>query len=545
MTLPRLATYAASSVILLAASTAAAQSGGLSETAPDRASTLYSSEAWPGGTSNRGTLGINALELAAPLPAGDWVLNLAATYSVADDLFGDGGENERTRQFFNVTWAPIESLELSIRQSTVSNRNDAADIETTQSLGDPAFAAKYSTLITPEFGLGGLVSFLVPTSAGGTGLNPEAFVLDANLLASYFLSPYLQATLNVGYRLDNSRDIFKRDDELLSPSQRFTANVSELDMITYGIGAEAQFRVGSNFYIDPYLELTGGLPLSAGDSTEAPLLASLGAKLLPFGKTTAEFNLGGDFRLAGAPDPALNELPGLPPWELFLRFAFHLNPPEAARPVEVVSQSGSCELNSDCPSGTTCGPENVCVQEVEKTVVVEKAPDTFSLSGGVFDKKSGEPVGQAVIKIPGEPMYAVDYKTGAFGPVELMTGDGLVQVVVEAPGYRLATQQVQKGKKDETLALKFELESLGKEAVGEIRGSLKDARSGRPLRGQIFIPVLNRKIRVDKSGRFAARVKANRYQVLITSKGYVTQKKDIEIRAGDVVILNVDLAKGR
>lgn len=501
--------------------------------------------AWPGGTSSRGTLGINRLEAAAPLSAGEWVLNLGAAYSSADDFFDDGGENERVRQFFNVTWSPIEQLELSFRQSTVSNRNDAAEVRTTQSLGDPAFAAKFSTLLTPEIGVGGLVSFIIPTSAGGSGLDPDGFVLDADLLASYFVSPYLQATLNVGYRVDNSRDIFRRPDELLSAPQRFTASVSELDMVTYGVGVEAQFPVATDFFIDPYVEITGGLPMSPGDSTEAPLLASLGAKVMPFGKTSAEFNVGSDIRLSGAPDTTLNELPGLPPWEAFLRLAIHLNAPGPTQSAGSIVRSGTCELNSDCPEGTTCGPENICIREVEKPVIVEKAPDTFSITGGVFEKNTGEAVGQAVVKITGEPMYAVDYKTGAFGPIPMNTGEGLLQVVVEAPGYRAATQQVQRGKKDDTVALKFELESLGSEAIGEIRGSLKDARSGRPIRGQIFIPVLNRKIRVDRTGRFAARVRANRYQVLITSKGYVTQKKDIEIRAGDVIILNVDLAKGR
>ncbi|MBI3179011.1 MAG: carboxypeptidase regulatory-like domain-containing protein, partial [Deltaproteobacteria bacterium] len=49
----------------------------------------------------------------------------------------------------------------------------------------------------------------------------------------------------------------------------------------------------------------------------------------------------------------------------------------------------------------------------------------------------------------------------------------------------------------------------------------------------------------DAEGKFNPKVKAGRYQILITSKRYVTQIKEIEIRAGDTVILNVDLAPKR
>ena len=80
--------------------------------------------------------------------------------------------------------------------------------------------------------------------------------------------------------------------------------------------------------------------------------------------------------------------------------------------------------------------------------------------------------------------------------------------------------------------------------MGEIRGSLKDSRSGKPVaQGQIFIPLLNKKIRPDKQGKFSAKVRAGRYQILISAKKYVTQKKEIEIRAGDVVILNLDMSR--
>jgi uncharacterized membrane protein len=100
-----------------------------------------------------------------------------------------------------------------------------------------------------------------------------------------------------------------------------------------------------------------------------------------------------------------------------------------------------------------------------------------------------------------------------------------------------------KGAEGETKVVTFKLTSLGKDAVGELKGSLKDARSGVPVKGEVFIPLIQKKFQADGEGKFSASMKAGRYQVLISAKGYTTQKKEIEIRPGDVVILNVDLSK--
>ncbi|MEL6544762.1 MAG: carboxypeptidase regulatory-like domain-containing protein, partial [Myxococcota bacterium] len=486
-----------------------------------------------------------------PRRGGARVINIAGTYFIADDFFQDGGENERIRQLLHVTWSPIEWLEVSLGQATVSNRNTAADVPTTQSLGDPRIAAKVSEFLTPEIGVGGSVAVLLPTSSGGTGLDPSAFVLDAQLLGSYFVAPILQVSANVGYRLDNSSEIFRRPEEALTPAQRFTASVAKVDSLTYGLGAEAQLALGEKALLDPFLEFTGATPLSAADTTEAPLLATLGVKLLPFGKGATEFLLGGDFRLSGAPDPVANDLPGLPPWEVFSRVTFHLSSPEpepVAAPVEPTNSVAqlSCQESSECPEGLSC-ESNQCVKVVTETEVVEKAPETFAVTGAVFDQSSGEPLGNAIVKISDfqGTLIAVDYKSGAFQSMPLRVGEGLVQLEVEAPGYRAATQQIQRGTAGAEIPLKFELQSLGEDAVGEVKGSLKDARSGKTIRGQVFIPALNRKIRVDRSGSFSAKVKAGRYQVLIQSRGYITQKKELEIRSGDTVILNVDMSRNR
>lgn len=534
-------------VLLGVASTVRAQGTGVGDELKSSAPPLYRAQSWPGGTTTFGTLGGNRIDAAVPLPAGDWLVNLSGTYFITDDFFGDGGENRRTQQAINFLWSPIELLEISAGWSIVSNRNDASEVPTTVGWGDPSFRLKASHLVADNFGLGAVVGFRVPTSAGGTGLDPSALIFDASLLGSARLLSTLQVSANIGYRLDNSGELFQRPEDALTPAQRFGAGVAELDQVTWGVGAELEVDLGGTWYLDPFAEFIGGLPLSAASTTESPLLASLGAKLMPFGKLGTEFVLGGDLRVSGAPDAEANELPGLPPWEVFARVGIHLNPPKppSTEPAPPAPRATQCDGAADCPEGSVC-ESGSCVRIKTETQIVEVAPATFRIMGSVLNQ-DGEPLGRARVSVSDHPqtLLAVDYKNGQFRSMPLTVGEGLVELTAEAPGYRSATQQLQRGSKDAQLTATFKLKSLGQNAVGEIKGSLKDARSGRSIKGQVFIPALNRKIRIDGSGVFSARVKANRYQILISSRGYITQKKDITIRAGDTVILNVDLSRRR
>jgi hypothetical protein len=542
--------------LLPAAALAQPPSVGTSAPAPEKDA---ASVAWPTGSSGHGTRGVHRVEGAVAHPAGDIVLTIGGQYSVASDLFEEGDTNERHAQQISILFVPIDNLELWLRQSMVSNRNDAFEPATTQNIGDPTFGAKYSFPLTPELGVGGGVVFMLPTSAKGTGLNPSAFVLDIFAAASYKATSWLGVHFNAGYRLDNTDDIFNRT---ILPVQRFTAGISQENAILAGLGVDTFFRIGDEMAIGPFAEFSAGLVTA--EFSESPMRATLGAKWFPFGEDAVDVAIGGDFALAGTP---VNDgvMAGIPPWELFGHLTAHLNPPEP----EVVAAPNmtSCITDDQCPSGqacadgycarviregpATCGTDSdcsdgqVCESGFCGTVRTEAVP-TFSIKGGVFDQTSGDPVGNATVAFSGVEgsALAVEYKTGNFTSWPIEAGEGLVKVTASAPGYRPTEQTVPKGKKGEIKEVAFKIQSLGEAATGEIKGSLKDSRNGKAVRkGQIFIPILNQKIKTDKEGKFTATVKAGRYQVLISGKKYVTQKKEIEIRAGDTVILNLDMSR--
>ncbi len=514
---------------------------------------------WPTGGSGRGTRGVYRVDAAVANPAGDIVLSIGGQYSRASDLFVSGDTNERHAQQIGILWVPIDNLELWARQSMVSNRNDSFQPATTQNIGDPTLGAKFSFPVMTELGVGGGIAFTLPTSAKGTGLDPGAFILDVFAAVSYRAAPWLGLHVNGGYRLDNSGEIFNRD---LLDVQRFTAGVSEENAILAGLGVDTSFDIGEEMAIGPFAELSAALVTA--DVGASPMRAAAGVKWFPFGEEAVDVAVGGDIAVSGTPEPD-SPMAGVPPWELFGTLTAHLNPP--APPPPSAATDLRCTGNDQCRDGLECadgycarvvraGPAECstdsdcadgqsCAGGLCATVTIEPAP-TFSIRGGVFDRTSGDPVGNANVSFSGVDgsALAVDYRSGTFVSWPLESGDGLVKVVASAPGYRPAEQTVPKGREGEVKEITFKIQSLGETATGEIKGSLKDARSGRPVRrGQIFIPILNQRIKTDSEGKFSATVKAGRYQVLVSAKRFVTQKKEIEIRAGDTVILNLDMSR--
>lgn len=506
---------------------------------------IYSARKWPGGSGERGLRGVHKVEAATPLPEGTFVLTASGRYSHASDFLTDGDSNTFSGARLVLAWQPIELLAVSASWSVVSNKNNQAEPRTTQSLGDPTIGVKLTKLLGPKLGVGFNSVFMIPTSAGGSGLDPSAFVWDNSILVSHLTLPWLALSANAGYKLDNTDKIFGSRE--ISRPQRFTASIATVNQFLIGVGADTHFQVGERAAIGPFAELTAGIGTGAA-LKEDPIVATLGGRFLPGGKDFVDIAVGADIRLAGAPQDTSTRLPGIAPWQLFARIAVHLGgPPEQGGGTTTITDN-SCRSDSDCASGQTC-QQNVCtiIKEVVREVEVNKTLPTFVIEGAVYDQTSGEPVSGAIVTFSGyeQSPVAVDFRTGKFRSFPLPVGEGLVKVTVNAPNYRSTDQTVPRGTGDSVTTLAFKVSALGEAALGNIKGSIKNGRTGKALKGEIFIPALGKRVQADKEGGFEAELKAGRYQVLISAPGHVTQKKDIEIRAGEVVILNVDMVGRR
>jgi hypothetical protein len=504
----------------------------------------YVGRKWTAGSSERGTRGVNRVEAAVPMPDGTWVLTASGRFSHNSSLLADGDTDTFSGASFVLAWQPIELLALTASWNVVSNKNDMADPRTTQSLGDPTLGIKLTHVFGQRLGVGLNSVLTLPTSAGGSGLAPKAFILDSRALVSYSPQQWLSLSANAGYRLDNTKKIFGNRE--ISSAQRYTAGIAEKGQMVAGIGADTFFLFGEKAAAGPFAEVTG--MFASGAKSE--LLASLGGRLQPAGKNVVDITVGADIRVSGKPPQTLPTLPGLAPWMIFARLSVYLGHGADEGSGVIVQTKNTCSDDDDCGKGQQC-LDHVCTvtREVVREVTreVAKAEATFVIDGAVFDQTSGEVVSSAIITLSGyeQSPLAVDYKTGKFRSFPIPVGEGLMKVSVSAPNYRAADQTIPRGSGDSVQTVVFKIQSLGEQALGQMKGSLKDGRSGKPLKGDIFIPALSKRIQADKDGNFEAELKAGRYQVLISAPKYVTQKKEIEIRAGEVVILNLDMVGRR
>lgn len=505
---------------------------------------------WPSGLGLHGTRGASRVESAVPLPAEALVVWMGGAYLSEQDLLVDGDTNDRATQTLGLVWSPIESLSLWLTQATVSNKNSAHVPRTTQVLGDPTVGLKLVHPLDRTLGVGAQLTVAIPTSAGGAGLAPNAASYSASLVGSYLVVPSLSLSANLGYLVDRSGNIFA-DDVPLTPAQRFTAGISLVNQVLIGVAAEAEFGLGERMQGAAFVELGGGLAHGA-PAADSPIRATVGGRLMPFGKDALELTAGADVRLAGAPSRTKVSLPGIPMLEGFIRVAAHIGnapAPVVSGPMTIAGPGPErCKTDAGCASGLSC-VEELCtlVKESVRVETQEVVRPTFNIEGAVTAAASGEPIGSATLSFSGfdGSLLAVDYKSGKFRSWPILVGEGLIKVSATAPGFRPAEQTVPRGQAGEVKALAFKLQPTGAEASGELKGSLKDGRTGKPVRGELLLPSLSKKFRAEADGTFQATVKAGRYQVLLSAPGYATQKKEIEIRAGDVVILNVDLAPRR
>lgn len=501
------------------------------------------------GSSTWGSRGAYRVMSARPITAGSLTLTISDEYFSTSTVFAhtnppdtDQQSTQRTR----VVWSPIYGLEVGLAQVSTVNKYYNMLPRTFQVQGNPSLLVKYSRTLVPELGVGAYATFLIPTSEFGAGLTPAAFVFTGEALVSYQPIDWVEFSANIGYILDQSKQLFPLGAD---PQQAFVYEINKLNRLTYGVSAVGDIPIQNTVTLAPFLEVTGQYG-SDPNANANPVRATLGLKGYPTHGRAVELGLGFDYRLGGAPETG-SLYAGIPPWTAFGQLTIHLGESlDKSGTVVVTQNSGqSCQADSDCAQNQAC-QSNVCTlvvykeKEVFKDKEVVKEQPTFNLTGGVFDASTGEPISYATITVSGfDSQLSVDPKTGAFTVWPLATGSGLVQLKVKAPGYLDADQTIPRGTAaGDNKQVVFKLKSDNKPQFGTLKGNLKDARTGQPLAGaRVFIPVLGQRLVSGPDGGFEAQIKVGRYQVLFNAKKYITQKKELNIKNGDVVIMNVDL----
>ena len=508
--------------------------------APPTASAVPSreSELMP-TTSRLGTRGIERIESAWPTVAHDVVVSLGGDGFRGKKLFTPNDADTLFHEYLTITWAPLAGLDVTAGQSFSSNKNTVWRPSTVQSMGNPALGVKYSLTLGSEFSVAAATRVLAPTAMQGHGLELGAVSVTGLLAGSWRAASFLGLTLNVGYLMDRSRHLTATK---LAPVQRFALGISDTNQAIVGLGAETNWRAGGDVSVGPFVEMTAGFGAHTKRQNN-PIRATVGAKVLLLGANRLELSLGSDIALSGKVTREGSHMAGIPPWAVFARVTAH--PGNWIASSLSSARATSCVRDADCAAGMTCLAGTCGLVQVEQVI---KAPATYRISGRITNKSTNEPIDSARVTVSGyeSTPLAVDPKTGAYVSFALPCGEGVVQLTAVAEGYHPEQKVIAKGIDPGVKTADFALQSSTELLTAEVRGSLKNADNGRAIQGMVFFPTLNLKIRTDPHGRFQTTLKSGRYQVLITAPRFVTQKKEIQVRGGDSVILNVDMeAEGK
>ncbi len=207
---------------------------------------------------------------------------------------------------------------------------------------------------------------------------------------------------------------------------------------------------------------------------------------------------------------------------------------------------GACLSDTNCSGGSIC-LAGTCAPPPPPSPSEPQAGGSFRITGVVLDDADGKPIKWATVRI-GEETSAltVGPSSGEFTSWPLPTGEGLIRILIEAPGYVPQELVLPRGDDGQNATVEVTLLASSIVSAGQIRGRIVSARQGKPVRATVFLPALNERFLADPRGAFAINVEPGTYDVLISAARFVTQHKRLTVDPGDVIILNVDLkAKAR
>ena len=490
------------------------------------------------GSSAWGGRGLNYLDAARPLSPGALVVSGSGSFFFDRNMFASGDSDQFIHGELLVAWAPGAGFELGVGESISNNSYVSYFSRTIQVLGNPTLHVKWRQDVTSGLDLGAVVHVMVPTAAGQGGLVPRAAIIDVRALLTASLASFLDLTINIGGILDNTHLLLS---DPIPAEKRLALGISENNRLIYGVGLLSRFNA-TPVAIGPFVEVRGfvsqNIPIAQNE-----VRASVGTKLYPTDSHYLEGTLAVNLLVAQGGAYARSQSPAAPPWQAVASLGLHLfEEPDAPT-------QQTCNEDRDCPQDQACR-NNYCVivqiQKVEVLKEVVKAQETFKVEGSVVDATTKRPIGGAIIIIAGyeqTPLITKD-KLGTFVSWPLPVGPGLLQLQVNAAGYKSEEHVIRRDThKNETVTIALTPDN--RPALGKLKGSIRDDKTGKPLADCfIFVPALQVKISSDKNGTFEKTVHIGRYDVIISRKGYASQKKKVNIQDGDVVILDVDMHKG-
>lgn len=456
-------------------------------------------------------------------------LALSGQVFSGSDVVRLNDEASRFTGALNISATPLEWLEPYLVLQARSNANSFSEPDTVLAQGDTNLGAKAVYGVAPGLNLGADLRLMFLTGAGDTSFNFGATSVKFTGLATFdateLPSPLpIRAHLNLGILVDQSDQLLPEDEDgrKLIPTrlQRFNQGLSAFNQFQLGLGVEVPLA-----YVTPSLEYNLGVLV--GDEPEA--LCGEGQPLgcpseAGFGGNPQALTLG----VKGMPLPGLilsagvdigltsedvQGVPVTPPWQVLFGLTYSFDPLGREKIVEV---------------------EKV----VEKEKVVEVKPPAGVFLGRVVDVDTKKPIPNVTIQYMDMELtrQATDPETGQFRTYDLNPGDEVVMRFT-APDYK--AKRVKRVIEEGESELEVTLRPLG--SSGTIQATIKDLE-GNPVRSGSLVLTGPRTYTVQLDGEpVSQKVLVGQYTVALTAPGFLTVGKDVEVKAGADIGLDLQL----
>lgn len=393
--------------------------------------------------------------------------------------------------------APLSWLECGIKTSGSSAevKEPSENIPYLQKFGDMGIFGKSVYQTEEGMNIGGEFEIFFPTRVNRFMWEGDAITVNLRALWSMDLNAFIdfpfRVHLNIGYRIDNTKNVINGNYELTNSSIKYFYNIKKEGSIIGG--AAIEFPTDD---VTLFLEYFTSQMIDRSWNDNSQLLTP-GVRITPL--QGLSIDIGADLSMSSlfnAVEISGKKIVNEPLWNVFFGVSYVFLPPSRIK--------------------------------VEKTEA-PPPPTTGRLKGKVVEAETSEPVGDAIIEFVGTGLsnIATDPVNGTFTSWELPAGE--IEIIARKEGYaaKKVTVLIKAGT---TVEEKIELEK--EKEVGMILGKVTDPNNV-PLPAIIGVknmPDLPGSPVNPSTGTFQMSLPPGLYSLIATAEGYIEAEKTVEVR---------------
>jgi hypothetical protein len=416
---------------------------------------------------------------------------------------------------------PLRGLELGVLGGIRYDRhpNDGTAIDT-GTVGQFSFVTRYSARMGRAFAAGADLGANFPGSEKPIdSLSGPA--IDARALFGWVPEDGIRFAGYAGYRFDRTAHL-GRDAMYYRAGDRLALGLSDFNAVLVGAGV-----VVPAGRLEVLGEITGDLLIgtSAPALTQSPLRVDFGVRH-PISKHW-QAELLSEFALSSRPNITPNSplIPVEPRFGISIGLRYRIWDSSDRQSAAIESEPRSTASVAPAPTS----PPPVAV-----------APATGRLVVTVVDHE-GHPLSDAVVELVSDARTTtLDFQSGSTFAADAVTvGHGHLTVHAD-----LMQDWVQDVEITAAHPLELRVEMVAAEVSGKIRGQIR-AFDGKNLPAHVRITPGDQEVQAGSDGTFSVDVPPGKYRVNIRLNGYQPQQRSVEVGKNGIMVLNVDMQKGR